>query len=227
MERFTVNQRLLDLYPSPAYLEIGVQEGLTFHRLDAARKVAVDPTFVFDVDAARRDNPAAAYHQMPSDDYFATRRAFDERFDVIFIDGLHTFDQTLRDLLNAVSCLKPGGVIIVDDVMPASYAASLPSFEESVHLRQLLGDAYPAWMGDVYRLVFFIRDYMTAFDYATIAENHGQTVLWPAIREHTVPPRSVEAIARLEYLQSVTEREAFNLRPFAAIEAAVRATIRS
>lgn len=222
MERFEVNQRLLDLYPDPAYLEIGVSHGLTFHGLRAGRKVAVDPLFQFDLKAARTANPGATYHQVPSDEYFTRVRHPDERFDLIFVDGLHTFDQTLRDLLNATSCLTPTGVIVIDDVMPISYAASLPDFDSSFALRQSTGDSNPAWMGDVYRLIFFIRDYLAAFSYATIAENHGQTVLWPLVRPHTVAPRNVEAIARLGYVDAVLERDAFNVRSFDEIEADVR-----
>lgn len=223
MERFHVNQRLLDLYDQPSYLEIGVCEGYTFHAVTAARKVAVDPAFEFDVAAARADprNANCAYHGVPSDAYFASVDA-GERFDVIFVDGLHTFDQTLRDLLNAIACLQPNGVIVIDDVTPSSYSASLPSLSQAIAVRQAIGDPSPFWMGDVYRLMFFIRDYLPEFSYATVAENHGQAVVWRARRPLATRPLDVAAIAALEYKEVLLQRDVFVVRPFAEIEAAVR-----
>lgn len=219
MERAEVIQSLLDIYSDPAYLEIGVCEGYTFHSLKAARKVAVDPGFRFDVIAAQADpaNAACSYHALPSDEYFASTAGADELFDVIFVDGLHTFDQTLRDLLNALSRLRPGGVVLVDDVKPSSYHASLPDMEQFLQVRTALGDEHPAWMGDVYRLVFFIRDYLASFDYATVQENHGQTALWRATRPLATQPVSVAAIAGYDFKEVHLQPEAYKYRPLADI----------
>jgi hypothetical protein len=94
--RDAVLQGLLALFAAPSYLEIGVSKGVTFHRIQARRKVAVDPRFRFDVAAARKENPSASYHEVPSDVYFGTIVDPGERFDVIYLDGLHTAEQTLR-----------------------------------------------------------------------------------------------------------------------------------
>ncbi|WDF72763.1 class I SAM-dependent methyltransferase [Novosphingobium sp. KACC 22771] len=220
MERNEVIQGLLDMYSEPSYLEIGVCEGFTFHSLNAARKVAVDPAFRFNLEEAQADpaNANAAYHQVPSDDYFASQAGANDMFDVIFVDGLHTFDQTLRDLLNAIARLKPGGAIIVDDVRPSSYHASLPSMDEFFLVRAGLGDDYPAWMGDVYRLVFFIRDYLASFSYATVQENHGQTVLWRATRALTQQPADVATVAAFEFKEVHLQSAAYNYQPFVDIK---------
>jgi hypothetical protein len=159
------------------------------------------------------------YHEVASDTYFSRLKPKGEMFDVIYLDGLHTFDQTLRDLLNSIECLKPNGVIVVDDVMPSSYAASLPDWDESIRFRGLIGDPDQSWMGDVYRLVFFVRDYLTAFRYASLRENHGQTVLWRGARPHVHAPLDVEAIARLDYATAIFQQEAFNYQQFQAIVA--------
>lgn len=219
MERHEVNQALLDLYPNPSYLEIGVSHGTTFHQIRAHRKVAVDPKFQFDLGAARGDpsNANSVYHEVASDTYFARLKQKGEMFDVIYLDGLHTFDQTLRDLLNSIDCLKSNGAIIIDDVMPSSYAASLPDWDESIRFRSLIGDSDQSWMGDVYRLIFFIRDYLPTFHYASLRENHGQTILWRGTRPHVDAPLGVEAIARLDYATAVFQQQAFNYQRFEAI----------
>jgi SAM-dependent methyltransferase len=224
MERFEVIQRILDLFTAPRYLEIGVDQGVTFHNLRAISKAAVDVRFAFDPNAARQDpaNANCSYHEMTSDQYFTMDQGRTAKFDVVFIDGLHTFDQTLRDLLHASYVLAPGGVLIIDDVMPNNYAASMPDLDLSRRFWE--ATAYPdgSWMGDVYRLVFFVADYMTSFSYATVTENHGQTILWQEARAAIGPVRKVETIARLEYVEAVMGREAFNLQPFAFIESALK-----
>jgi hypothetical protein len=113
-----VLQAILDLYREPQYLEIGVSRGDTFHALRAHRKVAVDPRFRFDVVEARQQHPEVHYYPVTSDAYFASIVAPSDRFDVIYLDGLHTSDQTLRDLLNAICYLTHDGTIIIDDVVP-------------------------------------------------------------------------------------------------------------
>ena len=210
---------MLDLFEAPSYLEVGVHKGKTFHAVKAARKVAVDPTFVFDLDAARADpaNAACEYHQITSDAYFCDRLAMDQQFDVIFLDGLHTFDQTLKDLLNAIECLKPHGLIIIDDVMPSSYGASLRDVERMKALHRITGGS-GEWMGDVFRLVFFISQYMPFYSFATMGENHGQLIVWRERRPSTGEgPLRVETLCRLEYADAVLHADVFAISSMAEI----------
>lgn len=56
-------------------------------------------------------------------------------FDLVFIDGWHTFDHTLLDLFYANLLIRVGGYIVIDDcLMPSvakavSYMANYPSYE--------------------------------------------------------------------------------------------------
>jgi hypothetical protein len=210
MRRDQVIQPFLDLFEAPSYLEIGVSHGATFHALNAARKVAVDPHFQF-LPASRA--PGAEYHEVPSDDYFESLVETPPHFDVVYLDGLHTFEQTLRDLINTLGCIGSGGVIIIDDVLPSSYDASLQYGKETLAVRTMSGSTDRAWMGDVYRLVFFIQSFCPAFYYATVADNHGQLVMWRGKRDKgQFRPRLVEQVARLDYRHVVMERDAFNLQ---------------
>ncbi|WP_167350689.1 class I SAM-dependent methyltransferase [Methylobacterium variabile] len=224
MERYQVLQGLLALFEAPAYLEVGVDKGETFHGLRAGSKIAVDPTFSFDVDAARQqaDNQNCRYFNVTSDQFFQTEAPV-HRFDVIYIDGLHTFEQTLRDFLNATVALKPGGVVVIDDVIPASYAASLPDLDLSRRFWQATSNPDGSWMGDVYKLVFFIHHFMPSYSYATIVENHGQTVVWQAPRALPGPVfKDVEAIARATYVDVVMNMPLFNLSHYSDIVSRLR-----
>ena len=74
LARAEVLEGLLALYEDPAYLEVGVSKGVTFHAIRARRKVAVDPRFRFKLAEARRENPEAEFHEVPSDEYFGQHR---------------------------------------------------------------------------------------------------------------------------------------------------------
>lgn len=209
------------MYDEPRYLEIGVCTGRTFHKVEAARKVAVDPEFRFDHHAAQREHPRSHYHPVTSDEYFGSIIADDELFDVIFLDGLHTFEQTLRDLNNALSHLQPRGVVLIDDVTPPTYLASIPNRQNFFEVRTWLGLTDQRWMGDVYKLLYFIDSFCQQLTFRTIANNHGQAVVWrqrrPAVKE-----RTMGAIAELDFAGFVLSQQALHLARFGEIEQELR-----
>lgn len=136
-----INQ-FLALFDAPSYLEIGVSEGETFFAVKAQRKVAVDPKFRFPFDRAIKENASCTFHEVASDIYFSDWIGPSEVFQVIYLDGLHTFEQTLRDFTNAIRFLAPDGVIIIDDIVPNSYQSGLPDqleLRESEEIHWRLG----------------------------------------------------------------------------------------
>ena len=222
--RHKVVARLLSRFDDARYLEIGVNRGQTFHKVRAAKMVAVDPDFLFDHEAASAERPHATYHSVTSDEYFGTIIGDDELFDVIFVDGLHTFDQTLRDLLNALEHLAPRGVIVIDDVRPPFYDASLRDHDTAVRVRDLTGQTQPVWMGDVYRLIWFIDSFLQHLTYRTISNNHGQAVVWRQTRE-SVADRLVSDIAELSFEDLLLGDDVLQLRTFYQIFTEVKPLI--
>lgn len=215
--RKAVLRPLTALYEQARYLEVGVCQGVTFHRVPAALKVAVDPRFQFDVEDRRSNNPEATYHEVTSDEYFSTLIDPAQQFDVIYLDGLHTLEQTLRDLMNALNHLQPDGVIVIDDTRPPSYLASLPDRQNYFTVRSWLDlDDQKAWMGDVYRLVYFIETFCPHLSFGTIADNHGQTVVWRS-RRSAVPDRTLREVGDLSFEDFVLQHEHLRLAPFADI----------
>ena len=212
ISRNGVVQGVLDLFDAPDYLEIGVNKGMTFNALKARTKVAVDPKFLFDFRAVAKEVPGTSIHETTSDDYFGRIAQRNTTFDVVYLDGFHTCEQTVRDLINAISFLKPDGVIIVDDVFPCSYAASLHERAETRVIRHATGDPLGAWMGDVYRLVFFIETFCQQFSYATVNNNHGQLILWREPRP-AVPGRTLTEVGEKAYKHLFLEKESFCVAP--------------
>jgi hypothetical protein len=220
MLRSEILQAVLDSFSDPKYLEIGVSQGVTFDQIIAPYKVAVDPYFQFDLDAAQLKDRRCYYHVMTSDQFFQTKVMQHGKFDLIFLDGLHTFEQTLRDLLNALAYLKAGGVVVIDDVTPISYSSSLRDEREGLMVKRLVPhEADGAWMGDVYRLVFFIESFLVAFSYASVADNNNhQLVLWREQRQDAAASeRTLESTARLEFAQILALPESYRAKPLAQI----------
>ncbi|MEO1200552.1 MAG: class I SAM-dependent methyltransferase [Pseudomonadota bacterium] len=114
------------------YLEIGCNEDTLFSSVSCALKVGVDPV-------------RGGTHRMTSDAFFATNT---ETFDVVFIDGLHIYDQVRRDIDNALGVLAPGGVIGLHDCLPLTWK------------HQAVPRQSHAWNGDVWKAVmeFKARD---------------------------------------------------------------------
>ena len=103
MNRTELINYLLAQRHGQRYLEIGVHdEQHNFAHIRCAYKVGVDI------------KPVAIFHGT-SDEFFARNHA---EFDLIFIDGLHTEAQALKDIANAQRCLAPGGIIVLHDCMP-------------------------------------------------------------------------------------------------------------
>lgn len=87
------------------YLEIGCFADTCFNQIRAESKVGVDPA-------------SGGTVRKTSDAFFADAIAAGERFDIVFIDGLHHHDQVYRDVENSLTCLSDGGAILMHDCLP-------------------------------------------------------------------------------------------------------------
>jgi hypothetical protein len=144
-DRATVVKRLVSLRESPAYLEIGCAENLLFDQVKADRKVGVDPA-------------RGGTHRMTSDAFFA---ANEERFDVVFIDGLHHYEQVRRDVVNALAVVPAGGWIALHDLYPRDWV------EE--HAPQI---ATSRWTGDPWKVAFELA-VTPGVNFRLVAIDHG------------------------------------------------------
>lgn len=222
--RHAVMRQLCRLYPEARYLEVGVWRGATFDKVPAPRKVAVDPVFQLKPphgDRTQETHPGTDFHEVTSDVYFSSIVGRDEKFDVIFLDGLHVYEQTLRDLMNALDHLSPDGVVVVDDTHPPTHVAALPNRDDHFAVRDYTGATDKRWMGDIYKLVWFVQTFCPHLSYRTIADNHGQTVFWRRPRTD-VPQRTLGEVAALTFEQMVVDEDVLQLRPWQQIRRELR-----
>jgi len=173
-----------------SYLEIGVLEGETFANVNARRRYGVDPSPLFDAVLLPR---GATFAVTTSDVFFATIRR-SKRFDVAFLDGLHTVDQTYRDLINTFSHLR-SGVILIDDTVPIDEFSAIPDQEASYLARDAAGLEGRPWHGDVWRVVMLLDRHHPELEWRTIIdEGNPQTLVWRR-RRAAVVAASHEEIA--------------------------------
>ena len=227
LTRAEVVRDLLGFFEKPHYLEIGVSRGLTFHAVTAERKVAIDPRFHFDVDEARTAHPEAEYHSVTSDTYFATIARPQDRFDVIYLDGLHTFEQTLRDFCAAQRHCHDNTIWLIDDTIPADIFSAHPNRVTSLKHRRLYGAKGRAWHGDVFKTVFAIHDFFLNFTYKTISTAlNPQTVMIRRPRSEFKPLfNDLERISRMDYYDFHDYRHILNLESEERVFNWVRALI--
>lgn len=126
-KRHAFINKAISNYRNCKYLEIGVADNDVFDSvpLSANNKYGVDPV-------------QGGNFRMTSDHFF--EKYPDLMFDVIFIDGLHEYEQCQRDCINSMNRLNKDGVIFIHDLLPRSY------FEEHVPRKQ------SSWTGDIWKV---------------------------------------------------------------------------
>jgi len=214
MKRSELINRLAKANEADSYLEIGVENGITFSEVKVKSKHAVDIAF--------KCNPSemgGTFSEMPSNDFFATLEP-QSKFDLIFLDGLHTFEQSLLDLLNSTKFLSQKGIMIVDNVFPSDYLASLSSHKLAIDLKNKMNDSNRNWMGDVYKSIAFAEIFLPEFDFATTKISPIQTIFWRNrnARISSFRTGSIEKIARMDFADLIDNSEFLNFMTFEDIE---------
>lgn len=194
ISRTTVVQRVINVLGAKRYLEIGVEQGINFFQIEADTKFAVDPEFK--IPGGGRDFEGHYFFEMTSDAFFQSppHEIVEHGIDVVLVDGLHTYEQALRDVENCLRYLSTGGVIVMHDCLPASLAEAAPSMEEA---RSTPGFKN-TWTGDVYKAVAHLRATRDDLFVAVIDSDHGIGIVCLGSPESTLNI-SVEEAASLSY----------------------------
>ncbi len=214
--------RIIRLSGSKRYLEIGVAFGTTFFDVDALQKVAVDPNLRFDFRSMA--DARTHFHPLTSDSFF--ERYDGKPFDVIYLDGLHTYDQTSRDFFNSLRVAHAKTIWLFDDTVPNDADSALPDQGLCYHRRAMEGNPDPSWMGDVYKTVLLISRLLPFFRYRTF-EGHGQTVVWRSKFGQGVNPSSLPlgAIESFSFEQLMEHRSLLNFESDEGIYRAIRSEL--
>ena len=127
--RIEIVKNIIKLKQYKSYLEIGTFKDDLFSNIVCEDKIGVDPVSGGNV-------------RKTSDEFFADNT---KKFDLIFIDGLHHYDQVKKDILNSISILENNGIILMHDCMPRDY------YYQAVPRSQF------NWNGDTWKAFLEIR----------------------------------------------------------------------
>ena len=156
----TFLQRLCEKRNTQTYLEVGVSTGELFSRMKCDHGVAVDPSFALTTNIANNKTRVSVF-QMTSDRFFkseATKIFKDAAPDLVFLDGMHTFEYLLRDFYNAEALCDRSSLIILHDCIPLNAEMTIRSLDESVRKGQ--GTPYSNyWTGDVWKIIPILSEY--------------------------------------------------------------------
>jgi len=152
-QRFDVINGLIKSMGYKRYLEIGVQNGECFKRIECEYKVGVDPS----------EYSKATIFQT-SNQFFNDNI---EMFDIIFLDGLHEKEQVLMDIQNSLKFLKANGTVVLHDCNPESVEA------------QTVPRMNKVWNGDVWKAWVTLRRREPFLDMCVLNMDHGIGLLKP------------------------------------------------
>lgn len=141
--------------PEDLYVEIGVEYGTTFQHVHFnRRKIGVDPDPKF-------EDPNLIIAK--SNDFFETCDIKPGELNAIFIDGMHQAEYILDDINNSLKILCIGGVMMLDDILPANYNEQLKIPNKHYYENNILKYGEP-WTGDIWKVVFYIlKNYADKF----------------------------------------------------------------
>ena len=136
--RIDIINYLICKYNYNTYLEIGVSTGECITAVNVSTKDGVDPS---------PRHPEVNF-PVTSDVFFANLKP-EKKYDLIFIDGLHLFEQVIKDVNNSLKHLKENGIIVLHDCNPTDYLLQIRDMEDF---------NLSCWTGDVWKTILHFRE---------------------------------------------------------------------
>ena len=140
--RYDIINKIIIKRNYTSYLEIGCFKDETFNQINIKKKIGVDPV-------------SGGNLRMTSDQFFRENK---EKFDLIFIDGLHVYEQVIKDIFNSIKVLKENGIILVHDCLPRKLWYQTPT---------RMSDT---WNGDVWKAIVECRTLENIDTYTCLAD---------------------------------------------------------
>lgn len=171
------------------YVEIGVARGRSLALVRSGiTAVGVDP----DTGIHERlffHSPENSPHlfRLTSDDFFSSYNLPDilgqPTVDVAFLDGLHLFEQTLRDFINVERFAGPGSVVLIHDCLPVNALVAERNRQSGF------------WLGDVWKIIPCLKTIRPDLDIVTLP----------------VKPSGLAVVRNLDSTSRVLERQFNNI----------------
>lgn len=214
-----INQ-CVSMFNNCMYLEIGVASGGNFKQITAPRKVGVDPKPAApDVAAIISSGEGVQYYPVTSDLFFSSLKDYilpngqKVIFDVIFIDGLHTYEQVYRDINNSLPLLNDDGVILVHGCKPSNAYCAIGDFKQFQEARKNDPTISRAWTGDVYKAIVRLRSTRKDVHVFVLDCDYGVGIITKCNAQSNISISEV-AVESLTYEELASNFEMYlNLKP--------------
>ncbi len=154
INRWDLIKEIIKIRNFSSYLEIGCDDDHSFNNITVNDKIGVDPY-------------SGGNFRGTSNFFFSQNN---RKFDCIFIDGLHEYDQVCNDLENSLNCLKENGIILLHDSLPANI------HQQAVPRYKII------WNGDVWKSIVRYR-IKNDCDIVTCKIDHGVSVVQKIINK--------------------------------------------
>jgi len=149
--------KIAEHFNAQRYLEIGVDDAtLNFDKIDIPFKVGVDPAY--------NDTHKGKNIETLTSDAFFEKQDSHMDIDIAFIDGLHHWEQLVKDIKNTIDHMTKG-FIICHDTTP--YSEEMQTRERTTH----------QWTGDVWKAVYYLKTHSTINTTFTINADYGCFVI--------------------------------------------------
>ena len=160
MKRFDVINHLIEWNGYKSYLEIGLSRGECFYEVKCESKEACDP--YPDGEYAE----SVCTYRLESEAMFSNISE-DKKWDIIFIDGLHSEEMAGCDIIHSLKHLNKGGKIVVHDALPNSEENTGDEVPPDINYRE--------WNGNVYKSIEKLNG--TGVNFYTLDTDFGVCVI--------------------------------------------------
>lgn len=156
--RTEILNKIIEKYNFKSYLEIGVRvPAENFDKINVSFKESIDPA------------PSGPCTYKVTSDYFFANYGKDKKYDIIFVDGLHTYAQSYRDVINSISIMNEGGFIVMHDCNPPT-EYHIRSYEDYLKTRG-------QWNGDVFKAFIRLKNELEDWNCFVVDEDFGCAIL--------------------------------------------------
>lgn len=196
MNRISVLQEIINIKRAKTYLEIGIHEGKCFNQIRASKKFAVDPI----IRIQKKKQKKRQIFEMTSDAFFNNipKIIIKKGIDVVLIDGLHTYEQSLKDVLNTLNYLTNNGIIVIHDCNPPHEPAATPAFSIEEAEKESVSGWTGEWNGDVWKTIVQLRSNYDNLKIFVLDCDYGLGIIVKGKPESTLN-YSTEEIKNLTY----------------------------
>jgi len=127
--RWDLINKIINKNKFTSYLEIGCDDNKCFDKISIKNKIGVDPV-------------SGGNLRITSDNFFIDNK---KKFDLIFIDCLHTYEQVKKDIINSINSINDNGYILVHDCLPSRIShQAIPRYKNN-------------WNGEVWKAIVEFR----------------------------------------------------------------------